>query len=160
MRQNAGMNRRSRVCLALLLTFLPVAVFPQPCPRVSYTTSESATLRKLITTVNCLVDNSTEKPEKPAATPESSTPVATGVQVDAVRIIGPQHRGPFRKIVVVILSVPSGDTLKTVLATSESPEATATATAGATCKAKINSDNSVDGQCNLTGGAMYVVYHN
>jgi len=118
----------------------------------------------LITTVNCLVANSTEKPEKPekppAATPESSTPVATGVQVDAVRIIGPQHRGPFRKIIVVILSVPSGDTLKTVLANSESPEATATATAGATCKAKINSDNSVDGQCNLTGGTMYVVYHN
>ncbi|HKD03621.1 MAG TPA: hypothetical protein VKB77_14375 [Terriglobales bacterium] len=158
------MNRRSRVCLALLLTFLPVAAFPQPCPRVSYTISESATLRKLITTVNCLVANSTEKPEKPekppAATPESSTPVATGVQVDAVRIIGPQHRGPFRKIIVVILSVPSGDTLKTVLANSESPEATATATAGATCKAKINSDNSVDGQCNLTGGTMYVVYHN
>src|SRR5215472_10803009 len=95
------MNRRSRVCLALLLTFLPVAAFPQPCPRVSYTISESATLRKLITTVNCLVANSTEKPEKPekppAATPESSTPVATGVQVDAVRIIGPQHRGSFRR---------------------------------------------------------------
>ena len=155
------MNRRSRVCLAFLLTFLPVVAFPQPCPTVSYTTSESATLRKLITTVNCLVATSTEKPEKPpAAMPESSTPVPTGVQVDAVRIIGPQHRGPFRKIIVVILSVPSGDTLKTVLATSESPEATATATAGATCKAKINSDNSVDGQCNLTGGTMYVVYHN
>lgn len=84
----------------------------------------------------------------------------TGVQVDTLRIIGPQHRGPYRKIIVVILSVPVGDSLKTVLATPDSPEANATATAGATCKAKINSDNTVDGQCNLTGGTIYVVYHN
>lgn len=125
----------------------------QPCPKVSYTT-EAATVRKLITTVNCLVENGMEK----SATTKSETPA--GVQVDTLRIIGPQHRGPYRKIVVVILSVPVGDSLKTVLATPDNPEANATATAGATCKAKINSDNTVDGQCNLTGGTIYVVYHN
>ena len=119
-------------------------------------------MRKLITTVNCLVANNAEKPQ--AAVAEAPTPTTpantTGVQVDAVRIIGPQHRGPYHKIIVVILSVPVGDSVKTALATAESPEASATATGGATCKAKINSDNSVEGQCNLTGGTMYVVYHN
>ena len=125
----------------------------QPCPKVSYTT-EAATMRKLITTVNCLVANGGEK------TQSTMTEAGSGVQVDTVRIIGPQHRGPYHKITVVILSVPAGDNLKTVLATPDNPEANATATAGATCKVKINPDNSVDGQCNLTGGTMYVVYHN
>ncbi len=111
-------------------------------------------MRKLIATVNCLVASGGEKTQ-PAMAEGGS-----GVQVDTIKIIGPQHRGPYHKITVVILSVPSGDTLKTVLATPDSPEANATATAGATCKAKINPDNSVDGQCNLTGGTMYVVYHN
>jgi len=133
--------------------FLVISAAAQPCPKVSYTT-EAATLRKLITTVNCLVGSSGEKAPSPAA----ETP--SGVQVDALRIIGPQHRGPYRKIIVVILSMPVGDSVKTILATPENPEANATATAGATCRAKINSDNTVDAQCNLTGGTLYVVYHN
>jgi hypothetical protein len=32
--------------------------------------------------------------------------------------------------------------------------------AGAECKLKINSDNTVDGQCNQTGGSLFVVYSN
>lgn len=147
------MNRIASLRLPAFL-LLACAALAQPCPRVSYT-SEAATVRKLVMTVNCLVSNSGEKGQ--AAMPEAGGP---GIQVDTVRIIGPQHRGPYRKITVVILSVPAGDNLKTVLATPENPEANATATAGATCKAKINPDNSVDGQCNLTGGTMYVVYHN
>ena len=145
------MKRIALPCLAAV--FMVSAAMAQPCPKVSYTT-EAATVRKLITTVNCLVANSGEKTQ--GSMPEGGS----GVQVDTVRIIGPQHRGPYHKITVVILSVPAGDNLKTVLATPDNPEANATATAGATCKAKINSDNSVDGQCNLTGGTMYVVYHN
>ncbi len=147
------MMRLLYVCLAALLSLVASSAQAQPCARVSYTT-EPATLRKLVTTVNCLVANSGEKAQ--SAMPES----ASGVQVDTVRIIGPQHRGPYRKIIVVILSVPAAENLKTVLATPENPEANATATAGATCKAKINSDNTVDGQCNLTGGTLYIVYHN
>lgn len=145
------MRRIAWSCLTAV--FLVSFGIAQPCPKVSYTT-EAATMRKLITTVNCLVANSGEK------TPSTMAEGGSGVQVDTVRIIGPQHRGPYHKITVVILSVPAGDNLKTVLATPDNPEANATATAGATCKAKINPDNSVDGQCNLTGGTMYVVYHN
>lgn len=153
MRQNAGMKRIAFPCLAAFL-LLASAAMAQPCPKVSYTT-EAATVRKLIMTVNCLVANGGGEKAAPAVSEGG-----TGVQVDTVRIIGPQHRGPYHKIVVVILSVPVGDNLKTTLATPENPEASAAATAGATCKAKINSDNTVDGQCNLTGGTMYVVYHN
>ncbi|HKS73141.1 MAG TPA: hypothetical protein VJQ82_08085 [Terriglobales bacterium] len=147
------MRRLFVLCFAVCSLWMATFATAQPCPKVSYTT-ETATLRKLITTVNCLVARGNEG--APSATPESST----GVQVDTLRIIGPQHRGPYRKIIVVILSVPVGDSLKTVLATPDNPEANATATAGATCRAKINSDNTVDGQCNLTGGTIYVVYHN
>jgi hypothetical protein len=150
------MKRIILPCLAAFL-LLASAAMAQPCPKVSYTT-EAATVRKLITTVNCLVANSGGGGGEKTAPAVSEG--GTGVQVDTVRIIGPQHRGPYHKIVVVILSVSVGDSLKTMLATPESPEANATATAGATCKAKINSDNTVDGQCNLTGGTMYVVYHN
>jgi hypothetical protein len=145
------MKRIALPCLAAV--FMVSAAMAQPCSKVSYTT-EAATVRKLITTVNCLVANGGEKTQ--GSMPEGGS----GVQVDTVRIIGPQRRGPYHKITVVILSVPAGDNLKTALATPDNPEANATATAGATCKAKINSDNSVDGQCNLTGGTMYVVYHN
>jgi len=138
----------------MALVFLSTsAALAQPCPKVSYT-SEAATVRKLVAAVNCLVANGGGK------TSNAMSEGSPGVQVDAVRIIGPQHRGPYRKITVVILSVPAGDAVKTVLATPEEPEANATATAGATCKAKINPDNSVDAHCNLTGGTMYVVYHN
>jgi hypothetical protein len=144
------MMRPLYVCLAAALSLTAQA---QPCPKVSYTT-EAASVRKLITTVNCLVSNEAEK------APSTASENTSGVQVDTVRIIGPQHRGPYRKITVVILSVPVGDNLKTVLATPDNPEANATATAGATCKARINSDNTVDGQCNLTGGTLYVVHHN
>ncbi len=145
------MKRTALSCLAVVFLLSPGIA--QPCPKVSYTT-EAATVRKLVATVNCLVANGGEKSQ--SSTPEGGS----GVQVDTIKIIGPQHRGPYHKITVVILSVPSGDMLKTVLATPENPEANATATAGATCKAKINPDNTVDGQCNLTGGTMYVVYHN
>ncbi len=147
------MTRLFLVRLAVVWSFLAFCAWAQPCPKVRYTT-QAATIRSLITTVNCLVSNGGEK--TPTTMPEN----ASGVQVDAIRIIGPQHRGPYRRIIVVILSVPVGDNLKTVQATPENPEASATATAGATCKAKINSDNTVEGQCNLTGGTMYVVYHN
>ena len=56
------------------------AATAQPCPKVSYTT-EAATVRKLITTVNCLVANGGEKTQ--GSMPEGGS----GVQVDTVRII-------------------------------------------------------------------------
>ncbi|HVO81521.1 MAG TPA: hypothetical protein VMT28_12370 [Terriglobales bacterium] len=126
--------------------------FAQPCPKVTYTT-QAATLRKLVTAVNCLV-GSTEKTE---ATPTENT---TGLQVDTFHMVGPQHSRSYRKIVVVLLVVPAGETTKTALATAENPEAKIAATGGAQCKVTLNHDNTVDGQCNLTGGTFYVVYHN
>ena len=41
----------------------------------------------------------------------------------------------------------------------DNPVATVSATAGAECKLKINPDSTVDGQCNQTGGSLFVVYN-
>jgi hypothetical protein len=124
----------------------------QPCPKVTYTT-EAATVKKLVASVNCLVGGAEKN--RPAATEN-----ATGPQVDTFQMVGPQHSRAYRKIVVVLLVVPAGETTKTALATAENPEARITATGGAECKVTINHDNSVEGQCNLTGGTFYVVYQN
>ncbi len=51
-----------------------------------------------------------------------------------------------------MISVPVGNETKTALATADNPSATVNPIAGAECKLKINQDNTVDGQCNQTGG--------
>jgi hypothetical protein len=126
------------------------AASAQPCPKVTYTT-EAATVKKLVASVNCLVGSASR-----VATTENNT----GLQVDSFQIVGPQHSRSYRKIVVALLVIPAGDATRTALATPASPEARVAATGGAECKVKINPDNTVDGQCNLTGGTFYVVYQN
>jgi hypothetical protein len=75
-------------------------------------------------------------------------------------VIGPQHTRGYRKIVLALLSISTGTETKTALATPENPTANVAGTAGAECKLKINPDNTVDGQCNQTGGSLFVVYDN
>jgi hypothetical protein len=130
------------------------AAFGQTCPKVAYTTP-TATMKSLVTSVNCLVG--TADKVKAAAHVEVSK---TGLLVDSFQVIGPQHSRIYRKVVLALLSVPAGSEIKTALVTPDSPEGSVAGTAGAECKVKINADNTVDGQCNLTGGTLYVVYHN
>lgn len=144
------MMRLGTVSLATTL-LLASSAFAQPCPKATYTT-EAATIKKLVASVNCLVGGA----EKAKAAP----PETTGLQVDTFQMIGLQHSRSYRKIVVVLLVVPAGETTKTALATAENREAKIAATGGAECKVTINHDNSVEGQCNLTGGTFYVVYQN
>ena len=132
-----------------LLVF-PAAVVAQSCPKVAYTNS-TATMKNVVASVNCLVARST---------PGRVEANKTGFMVESFPVIGPQHTRSYRKIVLALLSVPTGSETKTALATSDSPSATVTGTAGAECKLKINPDNTVDGQCNLTGGNLFVVYNN
>ncbi len=80
--------------------------------------------------------------------------------VESFPVIGPQHTRRYKKIVLAVLSVPTGNETKTGLATPDSPAATVAGTAGAECKLKINSDNTVDALCNQTGGNIFVVYTN
>lgn len=133
---------------------LPSAGVAQSCPKVVYTTA-AATTRKMVASVNCLVARST------AANAPAHTEVSkAGLMVETLPIIGPQHTRSYRKIVLALISVPVGNETKTALATADNPSATVSATAGAECKVKINLDNTVDGQCNQTGGTMFIVYNN
>jgi hypothetical protein len=106
----------------------------------------------MVATVNCLVSKSTSirVESKPAA----------GVLVESFPVIGPQHTRGYRKIVLALLSISTGTETKTALATPENPAASVSGTAGAECRLKINADNTVDGQCNQTGGSLFVVYNN
>ena len=131
------------------LLVLPAAV-AQSCPKVVYTTS-GVTMKNVVASVNCLVAKS--------ASGRTETNKA-GFVVESFPVIGPQHTRSYRKIVLAMLSVQSGNETKTGLATPDNPTATVSGTAGAECKLKINPDNTVDGQCSLTGGNLFVVYNN
>jgi hypothetical protein len=122
----------------------------QSCPKVVYTTA-AATTKKMVASVNCLVaKNAAGHGEVNQA----------GLMVESFPVIGPQHTHSYRKIVLAMISVPAGNETRTALATTDNPNATVTATAGGECKIKINPDNTVDGQCNQTGGSLFIVYNN
>jgi hypothetical protein len=137
-----------------LVSLFSLLVFPaavaQSCPKVVYTTS-GATMKNVVASVNCLVARSA------SGRTEANK---AGLLVESFPVVGPQHTRSYRKIVLAMLSVPTGAETKTGLATPDSPTATVTGTAGAECKLKINPDNTVDGQCSLTGGNLFVVYNN
>jgi hypothetical protein len=145
------MNRFRPLTVVLSLSFLGLSATAeaQSCPHVVYTTT-AATTKSMVTSVNCLVAKS--------AASHSEVNKA-GLMVESFPVVGPQHTRRYRKIVLAMISVPVGNETKTALATSDNPSATVSATAGAECKLKINPDNTVDGQCNQTGGSLFVVYN-
>jgi hypothetical protein len=103
----------------------------------------------MVTSVNCLVARTAVN---------RSEGNKSGFMVESFPVIGPQHTRSYRKIVLAVLSVPTGNETKTGLATPDNPATTVAGTAGAECKLEINSDNTVDAQCNQTGGNIFVVY--
>lgn len=151
------MERFPRILLAAIV-LLGTAAFCQPCPKVKYTTTP-ATVKSLVTTVNCLVAQN-----KPTAGEMNQTsapePTASGLSVDAFRIVGPQHTRRYRKVVLALLVIPAGDRTNSGVVTPDLRQTSVAATGGASCTAKLNPDNTVDAQCNLTGGTLYVIYHN
>ena len=146
------MTRFQTLLLVFSFSWLahPGVGMAQSCPKVVYTTT-AATTRSMVASVNCLVSRSA------AGRGEANK---GGFMVESFPVIGPQHTRSYRKIVLALISVPAGNETKTALATSDNPNASVTATAGAECKLKINPDNTVDGQCNQTGGTIFVVYNN
>lgn len=136
--------------LSFSLLGFSIGAGAQSCPKVAYTTP-AATTKQMVTSVNCLV----------ARTAVNRTEVnKNGFIVESFPVIGPQHTRSYRKIVLAVLSVPAGNETRTGLATPDNPAATVAGTAGAECKLKINSDNTVDAQCSQTGGNIFVVYTN
>ena len=145
------MTRFRTLTVVLSFSFLifSATAEAQSCPKVVYTTT-AATTKSMVASVNCLVAKS--------AASHSEVNKA-GLLVESFPVIGPQHTRSYRKIVLAMISVPVGNETKTALATADNPSATVSATAGAECKLKINPDNTVDGQCNQTGGSLFVVYN-
>src|SRR2546427_12144116 len=77
----------------------------QSCPKVAYTTP-AATTRQMVTSMNCLV----------ARTAVSRTETNKGgFLVESFPVIGPQHTRSYWKIVLAVVSVPTGDGTNTVL---------------------------------------------
>lgn len=135
----------------LLILLAAASAFAQNCPKVAYTTTAS-TLKDLVAAVNCLAANGEQ-----ASAPKTAEP-AKSMQADSFKIVGPQHSRPYSGIVMVLLTVPSGATVKSVVVTPESKEATITAEAGGTCSVKINADKTVDSHCYIAGGTVYILY--
>jgi hypothetical protein len=150
--ENKSMNRFSIVLLTACVALSTLGAYAQSCPKVTYTT-DTATVKNLVASLNCLVAAEKTRTAHPEMNHE-------GLQVESFPIIGPQHTHAYKKVVLAILSVPAGNEIHTGLVTPENPQATVSATAGAECKVKLNPDNTVEGQCNLTGGTLYVVYTN
>jgi hypothetical protein len=149
------MTRLQSLLLAFSLSFavFPVSGMAQSCPKVVYTTA-AVTTRNMVASVSCLVAKSAK------SGPSRSEVSKAALMVESFPVIGPQHTRSYRKIVLAMISVPAGNETKTALATSDNPSATVSATAGAECKLKINPDNTVDGQCNQTGGSLFIVFNN
>ena len=137
--------------VSLVLALMAANAVAQTCPKVAYT-STAATLKDLVTVVNCLAANNEQ-------TSVPKTPVsAKSMQAEAFQIVGPQHSRPYLNLVMVLLTVPTGGGLKSAVLTPESKEASVTLEAGGSCSVKINPDKSVDSHCYIAGGTVYILY--
>ena len=125
--------------------------FAQTCAKVKYTT-QAATLKSVVDVVNCM-NSGTDKSSTSA--PESPQ---SGLLVESFQVVGPQHSRAYRNVVFAVLASPVTSPTKTAVVTPGMPEATVSSGNGGECRIKINSDNTVDGYCNQTGGKIYIVY--
>ena len=143
-----------------MLLLLAATAFAQPCPKISTTTQTPATMRAIVKSVNCLVESSS-----PAASSASLhtadmrfADVHGGTQVDTLAIIGPQHTHTYPGFTLAILSMPIDNVHKSAIVTPESPQADIRGAGGGECKLKLNSDRTLDAQCNQAGGTVFVVF--
>jgi hypothetical protein len=141
------------VCLSVVM-FAACNLLAETCPKVAYSTP-NATIKNLVAAVNCM--NRSEKSTEMAADDKAPKPA---LSVETFPIIGPQHTRNYRHVVFAVLSVPVGNGIKSVAVTKESEPASIMSTGGGACQIKVNPDNTVDGQCSMTGGTMYVAYRN
>src|SRR4029450_11540523 len=144
-----------RYVFVAIFVSVSVSAMAQSCPKVTYSTP-NATLKSLVAAVNCMNSATEKSGDVPVADKASKS----ALSVETFQIIGPQHTRNYRHVVFAVLSVPVGNGIKTVAVTKETEQASIMSTGGGECRIKVNSDNSVDGQCSLTGGTMYVVHRN
>ena len=147
------------------LTFSTRAV-AQRCPTVKTTTQTAATMRAIVKSVNCLVESgasptTTSASVRTADVRTADTRIAEarpGTQVDTLPIIGPQHSRMYPGFLLAILSMPVDNSHKSALVTADAPQATVRGAGGGECKLKLNSDRTLDAQCNQAGGTVFVVF--
>ena len=139
----------------LSFLFLIVAITTlghgQTCPKVAYT-STSSTLKELVAAVNCLAANT-----ETGGTAKTGAP-GKAMQAESFQIVGPQHSRPYSNLVMVLLTVQTGNGLKSAVVTPDTKEGSVTAEAGGSCSVKINNDKTVDSHCFIAGGTVYVLY--
>jgi hypothetical protein len=141
----------------LLLAAVAVA---QPCPKVNTTTQTPATTRAIVKSINCLIDSQTSS-GSPASlrTADARFPESRGgTQVDTLPIIGPQHTHTYSGFTLAILSMPIDNVHKSAIVTPENPQADIRGAGGGECTLKLNSDRTLDAQCNQAGGTVFVVF--
>ncbi|MFY9562554.1 MAG: hypothetical protein WAQ52_20170 [Terriglobales bacterium] len=148
--------KSARITVLSLFLVASVAALAQPCPKVNTTTQTPATMRAIVKSVNCLVESGAA----PAATPVAlhTADLRGGTQVDTLPIIGPQHSNMYPGFVLAILSMPVDNTHKSAIVTPDSPQALVRGAGGGECHLKLNSDRTLDAQCNQAGGTVFVVF--
>ena len=139
---------------SLIVAFLttPSFVWPQACPKVTFTPATQQTIQNLVYSVNCLVD----------ASEQARSSLAESLQrtllVESLPIEGTQRTRPYPNIMFAVIAMPAGGTMKMSLAAPDNPEAKVLSSASE-CKIKINPDNTIDGQCGNIAGTLFVVFH-
>ncbi|PYX31976.1 MAG: hypothetical protein DMG80_09270 [Acidobacteria bacterium] len=146
--------------IALFSILAGAVALAQPCPKVKTTTQTPATMRAIVKSVNCLVESGPSAPA-PAALRSADVRFAeprSGTQVDTLPIIGPQHSHTYPGFMLAILSMPVDNTHKSAIVTPDSPQVMVSGAGGGECKLKLNSDRTLDAQCNQAGGTVFVVF--
>ena len=141
--------------VVLLLCALAVA---QPCPKVNTTTQTPATMRAIVKSINCLVESGAAAPASLRTADVRMAEVRTGTQVDTLPIIGPQHSRIYPGFMLAILSMPVDNVHKSAIVTPDAPQAGIRGAGGGECKLKLNSDRTLDAECNQAGGTVFVVF--
>jgi hypothetical protein len=145
--------------IALFFLFAGTLALASPCPKVNTTTQTPATMRAIVKSVNCLVESGAAP--APAALRSADVRFAeprSGTKVDTLPLIGPQHSHTYPGFLLAILSMPVDNTHKSAIVTPDTPQAIVSGAGGGECKLKLNSDRTLDAQCNQAGGTVFVVF--
>ena len=145
--------------IAVIPLLLCAVVLAQPCPKVNTTTQTPATMRAIVKSINCLVESGGASTPASLRTADVRFAEArTGTQVDTLPIIGPQHSRIYPGFMLAILSMPVDNNHKSAIVTPDSPQAGIRGAGGGECKLKLNSDRTLDAECNQAGGTVFVVF--
>jgi hypothetical protein len=116
-------------------------------------------MRAIVKSVNCLVElGPVTAPAALRTVDVRFADARTGTQVDTLPIIGPQHSRMYPGFMLAILSMPVDNNHKSAIVTPDAPQANIRGAGGGECKVRLNSDRTLDAECNQAGGTVFVVF--